>query len=115
MIPEKPEYTFDDNKEGNTTVKQVEINKQEKIAAVAFNVTVFPNPSSGEFRIRVAGNTNDPVTLRVMTVSGTTLEVRTALAKNGIFNIGSNLKGGTYFAEITQGANRQVVKLIKLN
>ncbi len=30
------------------------------------------------------------------------------------FRFGSNLKGGTYFAEVIQGNIRQVVKLIKL-
>ena len=81
----------------------------------AFQVKVYPNPSSTDFSIQVMSSSNVPISVRVMDVSGHVLNVNTAVMKGATYKLGSELRGGTYFAEVTQGVNKQVVKLIKLN
>jgi hypothetical protein len=37
-----------------------------------------------------------------------------SLAKNNTIKVGGDLKVGTYTAEVIQGLNRQIIKLVKL-
>ena len=60
-------------------------------------------------------SSNEPISIRIMDANGTVLKVNPVVMKGSAFKFGSELIGGTYFAEVRQGANRQVVKLIKLN
>ena len=54
----------------------------------------------------------EPVSIRVFDVAGRMVQTKTN-SGNGLVEIGLNLGAGTYFAEIRQGVNREVVKLIK--
>ncbi len=81
-----------------------------------FAVKVYPNPSTTDFAIQVISNSAEPITVRLMDVLGHVLGVSSSIAKgSSIVKLGSNLRAGTYLAEVTQGANKQVVKLVKLN
>ncbi|WP_462219209.1 T9SS type A sorting domain-containing protein, partial [Ferruginibacter sp.] len=86
-----------------------------KATANPFKVSVSPNPSITDFRIQVISNSSEPVTVRLMDVNGVVKELSRVFTKTSSINVGANLVSGTYFAEVTQGVNRQVVKLIKLN
>ncbi len=79
------------------------------------NVTVYPNPSSTDFAIQVTSQSNEPVIIRVTDVSGKLIESFTPITKGTAIKVGSSLRSGTYFAEVTQGTKRKVVKLIKGN
>lgn len=80
-----------------------------------FKVMVSPNPSNSEFRIQVNGKGTEPVSVRVMDLSGKIVTVSNTLLKGSVIRIGNELKPGTYIAEIMQGTNRQVVKLVKVD
>ena len=80
-----------------------------------FQVKAYPNPSSTDFSLQVMSNSFEPISVRIMDANGMVLKVNTALQKGSTFKLGGELKSGTYFAEVSQGVNRQVVKLIKLN
>jgi hypothetical protein len=80
-----------------------------------FTVRVYPNPFSVNFSIIITSASMAPVTLRILDVSGNQLSVMTNLVKGSMINLGTNLRGGTYFAEVSQGTHRQVLKLVKLN
>lgn len=77
-------------------------------------VSASPNPSTDHFVIRIESNSEEPVTLRIMDVSGKTLSVRSNIASNSMVNTGSELINGVYFAEVVQGSEKKVIKLIKL-
>jgi molybdopterin-binding protein len=81
----------------------------------AFAVTVSPNPSASVFSIRIAGSSDEPVMIRVLDLSGKVMEIKTGMSKGSTVTVGARLIGGSYFAEVTQGSNRKVVKLLKLN
>lgn len=80
-----------------------------------FKVIVSPNPSTTDFRLQVISKSREPITVRLMDVNGVLREQSQVFIKTSSINIGAHLVGGTYFAEVIQGSNRQVVKLIKLN
>lgn len=82
---------------------------------IAFAAAVYPNPSTYEFTIMVNSNNAEPINIKILDVNGNVKSVQTVFAKSNIIKVGSNLPGGTYIAEIIQGENRRVLKLIKLN
>lgn len=80
-----------------------------------FQVKVYPNPSSTDFSIQVMSSGTEPVSVRIMDANGTDLKVSTSVLKGSVVRLGAGLRGGTYFAEVVQGHNRQVLRLVKLN
>jgi hypothetical protein len=77
-------------------------------------VTVLPNPSIDYFTLIVKGKDLEaPVSVKIMDVNGKVL----ATYKTGIntsLKVGeARWANGTYFAEVTQGGLRKVVRLIK--
>jgi len=81
---------------------------------VEFNVQVVPNPSQAHFKLILKLNDNTPVSLRIMDVLGRVIETKANIAETGNLIFGNNLRPGAYLAEITQGTNRRVIKLIKM-
>lgn len=79
-----------------------------------FRVNVSPNPSSGAFRIQVISKSIEPISVRVMDLSGKVLTFNSNVIKGSIV-LGNELRAGTYIAEVIQGTSRQVIKLVKVN
>ncbi len=80
-----------------------------------FEVRVSPNPSRSDFRLQVLGSSNEPVTIRLFDITGKLIRQYSGLSKNAVLTLGGNLVAGTYLADVSQGANRKKIKLIKLN
>jgi hypothetical protein len=80
-----------------------------------FKVNVYPNPTAYDFSIQVMSKTNEPITVRILDLNGKVMSVGKAFSKGNNIKVGANLLGGTYIAEVIQGSNKQVVKLVKLN
>jgi hypothetical protein len=80
-------------------------------------LTVFaaPNPSRTYFTLKLNGNTNQPVELRVADAFGRVVDTRSKLAANSTLQIGENYLPGVYFAELIQGKEHKVVQLLKVN
>ncbi len=83
--------------------------------AEVFTITVMPNPSTNDFTLHITGNRAEPIMIRIMDISGKEMSITKLNGRVAYNRLGGNLKAGTYFAEVIQGNNRQVVKLIKLN
>jgi hypothetical protein len=79
-----------------------------------FRVNVYPNPSAYDFSIQVSSTSNEPVTLRILDMSGKVMSVHAQQTKTGNIRAGGKLTGGTYIAEVMQGANRKMLKLVKM-
>ena len=84
-------------------------------AKSAFRVNAYPNPSAGEFSLQVISQSNEPIRVRIIDMNGIVRSVSNVASKTNIIKVGANLLGGTYVAEITQGQNKQLIKLFKLN
>jgi hypothetical protein len=89
--------------------------KENSTAVEPLQVTTSPNPSATNFRVNVESNRSEVISIRITDVSGKVIGVINNIKKNVPVTFGDNYKGGTYFAEVIQGANRKMVKLVKLN
>ena len=75
----------------------------------------FPNPSHGYFTLLVQGKNNEPVSIRVSDIMGRLVEVRKGLPANGTLTLGASYRPGVYIAEVLQGKEKVLLKLIKLS
>ena len=79
-----------------------------------FAIKVMANPAKTYFRIYVSGgNRYDQVAIRITDISGKLMEQRNYNTSNTEIKVGSNFTPGIYLAEIIQGQNRKILKLIK--
>jgi len=78
------------------------------------SLTAFPNPSRNYFTLQTSGNSYEKLSLRVTSQLGTIVETRTSIPANSILQIGQNYPAGLYLAELMQGNERVVTRLVKL-
>ncbi|MBC7947826.1 MAG: HYR domain-containing protein [Chitinophagaceae bacterium] len=82
--------------------------------ATNLKVVATPNPSTDYFNLRIEGKAGVPVTLRILDISGKPLRVQSNIAGNSTVRTGDGLTSGIYFAEVIQGNEKKVIKLVKL-
>ena len=80
-----------------------------------FDVKLYPNPTPGDFNIQVITSSPEPIRARILDLTGVEIQASTQVSKQGLIGLARKLPGGTYFVEVTQGKNRQVLKLIRTN
>ncbi len=78
-----------------------------------FEVKVFNNPSSNGFSIEFRSTNDERMGLRVLDMTGRVVEQKENLRAGQLYRIGDHYPTGVYFAEVTQGTQRKVVKLVK--
>jgi len=74
---------------------------------------VTPNPTQNYFTLISKSNANAVLTVTITDILGRIVEKRLQVPANGAMEFGSNLRSGVYFMEVTQGATRKRIKLIK--
>ena len=79
-----------------------------------FVVQVLPNPSTSVFTLQIETVQTMPMNLRVLDIQGRVLEQRSNISPTQKLTIGEGFHSGIYFAEITQGTERKVIKLLNL-
>jgi len=77
------------------------------------HVAVMPNPSSGFFTIKLGSLEESRITVRVFNGVGAQVEQKDNLAAGNELRIGGKYSTGLYLLEVTQGAERVILKLIK--
>jgi hypothetical protein len=83
--------------------------------AAKLMVKAYPNPSSQYFNVTTqGGSTSEPMTLRVLDLSGRLLQVKTGVTTNSTLQIGQDLAAGSYVLELLQGNRKVEQKVIKL-
>jgi len=96
-----------------STTEKAPVQTAEEVWA-RLEVRVMPNPSNSYFNLVINSNDASPVTVRILDVFGQSVEKHEKVA-SGNLRVGQSLAAGTYLAEIMQGDQRKVVKLIKVN
>jgi len=104
--------SLDESSSALMTKSLIEYQK-EKFNQKDLSVTVFNNPTTNQFALKVVSPHADVYSIRVTDISGRTVEARNNVPIGNMLQIGGNYKRGMYFAEIRQGKQLRVVKLVK--
>lgn len=78
-------------------------------------VIVAPNPSTTYFELAVKTSKKEPLSIRILDANGRLVESKNKVQPNSYLTVGNNYVNGIYYAQIIQGNERVVVKLIKGN
>ena len=89
---------------------------EKDIIEAQFEIAVHPNPSTSYFDLVIKSNDKTPVTVRVLDLYGRVISVYQEISVNKTLKLsGDSWVNGTYFAEVIQGGQRKLVKMIKAN
>jgi hypothetical protein len=91
------------------------VQPEEKVIVEELTVQVSPNPASVSFKFLVYSKSDSPVTIRITDAAGRIVDGIKGLTIGMPVTLGSKLVSGSYVAEVIQGKERKIVKLIKLN
>jgi predicted extracellular nuclease len=78
------------------------------------SITVLPNPSRNYFTLSIEAKKDTEIRCRIFDINGRLINQKSGITPNAVFRTGSELDAGVYFAEVIQGNEKKVVKLIKL-
>jgi len=78
-----------------------------------FTVRVMPNPTSNYFTLALKSESYEKFKISVTDVSGRLMEQRPDVPANSTLQLGNKYRPGVYIAEIYQGKNKVVLRLIK--
>jgi hypothetical protein len=81
-------------------------------AATDLNVMVSPNPTTTDFKLQVITAGKETISVRVLDLQGRALKT-TRVLPYASTNIGSDLKAGAYFLEVTQGKTVKTTRVVK--
>lgn len=84
------------------------------IAVTGLSVKASPNPTRDVFTFIVTSAGKLPVHIRLLNEAGQMQESRNNIQLGSAFTMGRSLHAGVYLAEVIQGKERVVVKLIKM-
>lgn len=80
----------------------------------SLGLTAYPNPSSMHFTLKIQSpKTKEKVSLRILDLKGRQVEQINNLNPGQVIVLGNNYKAGIYFAELVQGTERKMLKLVK--
>lgn len=96
-----------------TTSRAITRNPGDKEVNEGLAINVMPNPSAGNFSIVLTAKGDAPVTFKIVDVSGRVIDRKTFTASQ-IITVGDNYGAGLYIAELVQGNERRIVKLVKI-
>ncbi len=91
-----------------------DVNAAEEPVA-KLEVRVAPNPTMSDFVLIVNSKTDDLVNIKVTDAYGKLVATLNKVVPGSAVRVGSNFTSGVYFAEIVQGTQRKVVKMVKGN
>ncbi len=90
---------------------------QEEVLESDLTLTIQPNPGTSYFNLTIkSGDISMPANVRILDVNGTMVSAYPKTVVNNMLRVGSEKwAAGIYFAEVIQGSQRKVLKLIKVN
>ena len=76
-------------------------------------VTVIGNPGAEGFKLNIRSNSPESISLRIIDSEGRVVSDQTGIQPNSMLGIGNGYTPGIYLAEIRQGAQFKVIRLMK--
>lgn len=96
-----------------TQVPALEQQLAHEQATGTLRAKASPNPTTHSFTLALQSSSSSSLTLLVRDGSGRLIERRTGVVANTTLKFGSNYRPGAYYAELMQGKERIIVKLVK--
>ena len=87
----------------------------EHTAQDALSVRVLYNPSPNYFELRISGNAESNIQLKVYDLQGRIVETKASLQANQTLRLGTSYRAGVYLVQVQQGTQMKTMKLIKAN
>ena len=78
----------------------------------AFDVRVYPNPTTGLFKIETNGNDNTPIVITIYNVLGKPLKSR-KVSRSETLMLDSKFTTGVYFLLAEQDGRKKVIRMVK--
>ncbi len=82
--------------------------------SVEFRVSAMPNPSNTYFNLVISAKDRVPVIVRILDLSGRVIEQHEK-AGSSTLDVGYRWPAGAYFAEVSQGDQRKIIRIVKTN
>ena len=79
----------------------------------SISAKVIPNPTVSYFTIELKSNSMEKLSITVVDVAGRKIDQKINVQPNSTLQLGSNYEKGIYFAEVIQGKEKVMLKLIK--
>jgi hypothetical protein len=77
------------------------------------DIQVYPNPTQAEFQLQLSSRSSGKIRVRITDLAGK--QYFMAQSKPGAtMRFGKDLKAGVYIVEITEGAHKRSIKVVKL-
>ena len=89
--------------------------RSTEISETDLAIRVLGNPSPNYFDIQLRGKADNNIRLTVYDNLGRVIEIKSSLPSNQTVRLGGSYHSGTYLVVITQGTQRQTLKLVKTN
>ena len=83
------------------------------LADQSLAVKVAPNPATSYFTLSFQSVAKEKIKINIVDVSGRNKERFTEIWPNSTLQVGASYRPGVYFAEVTQGNQKVILKLIK--
>jgi hypothetical protein len=100
-----------------TTIIKDQVKSADKsaISAIKLDIAAMPNPTTAYFNLVIKSDSDIPVTVRVLDIFGKVIEYHEKIAPVTSLRFGQGWAAGAYYAEVIQGGQRKVLKLMKTN
>jgi uncharacterized protein (TIGR02145 family) len=79
---------------------------------INFNVTLFPNPTTTGFNLKVFSAETKTASIKIMDVQGRLIKTLYALPQQTI-SFGNDFKSGVYMLEVSDGLNKKSIRAVK--
>jgi hypothetical protein len=95
-----------------TSSKGLEV---EEVHVDRLTIQAMSNPATVYFTLITKSNTSQPLQIKVFNALGNIIEVRSNVAANSALQLGQSYRPGIYYAEVVQGKERVMIKLMKVS
>ncbi|ULQ55044.1 T9SS type A sorting domain-containing protein [Flavihumibacter rivuli] len=95
---------------GGTANKQP---TETETAQDILKVKVMPNPTTDQFSLLVQGPAQQEISIRILDNMGRVVEQKQVIRAGELFRFGGRYLPGTYFAEVSSGKDKKVIRLMK--
>jgi len=94
------------------TTGRVEEAKVELAKPLSLGASVYPNPTTSSFKVKVKAVSAEKLHIKLMDMAGRMLKIYQVMPGEDL-NFGNELKAGVYMIEVTQGNLKSVERLMK--